>query len=65
MRVAVVGTTGNVGTSVLRSLADEPAVDSILGLARRLPGLGFPKSDWARADVSSADLAPIFKAPTR
>ena len=31
MRVVVVGATGNVGTSVLRSLADEPAVDAVLG----------------------------------
>src|ERR687896_1523067 len=60
MRVVVIGATGNVGTSVLRSLADEPAVDSILGVARRMPGLGFPKTDWARADVSRDDLAPLF-----
>jgi UDP-glucose 4-epimerase len=60
MRVVVIGATGNVGTSVLRSLADEPAVDSILGVARRMPGLGFPKTDWARADVSRDDLAPLL-----
>src|ERR671925_400197 len=29
MRVVVVGASGNVGTSLLRSLADEPAVDSV------------------------------------
>jgi UDP-glucose 4-epimerase len=61
MRIVVVGATGNVGTSVLRSLADEPAVDSILGVARRLPGLSYPKTDWARADVSRDDLAPLFR----
>jgi UDP-glucose 4-epimerase len=60
MRVVVVGATGNVGTSVLRSLADEPAVDSILGVARRLPALGYPKTDWAQADVSRDDLGPLF-----
>jgi UDP-glucose 4-epimerase len=60
MRIVVVGATGNVGTSVLRSLADEPAVDSVLGVARRLPGLDYPKTDWARADVSRDDLAPVF-----
>jgi UDP-glucose 4-epimerase len=60
MRIVVIGATGNVGTSVLRSLADEPAVDSILGVARRMPGLGFPKTDWARADVSRDDLAPLL-----
>jgi UDP-glucose 4-epimerase len=62
MRVVVVGATGNVGTSVLRSLADEPAVDSVLGVARRLPGLRYPKTDWAHADVSSSDLAPLFRS---
>src|SRR5687768_7131191 len=60
MRIVVVGATGNVGTSVLRSLADEPAVDSILGVARRLPGLGYPKTDWAQADVSRDDLGPVL-----
>jgi UDP-glucose 4-epimerase len=60
MRIVVVGATGNVGTSVLRSLADEPAVDSILGVARRLPALGYPKTDWAQADVSRDELGPIF-----
>ena len=60
MRIVVVGATGNVGTSVLRSLADEPAVDSILGVARRLPALGYPKTEWAQADVSRDELGPIF-----
>jgi UDP-glucose 4-epimerase len=59
MRVVVVGATGNVGTSVLRSLADEPAVDSILGVARRLPNLRSPKTEWAQADVSRDDLGAI------
>lgn len=61
MRVVVVGASGNVGTSVLRSLADEPAVDSVLGVARRLPRLSEPKTDWAVADVSSSDLVPLFR----
>ena len=56
MRVVVVGATGNVGTSVLRSLAAEPRVDSVLGLARRLPDLTLPKVEWASADVVSDDL---------
>jgi UDP-glucose 4-epimerase len=61
MRIVVIGATGNVGTSVLRSLADEPAVDSVLGVARRLPGLGYPKTDWAQADISRDDLAPLLR----
>src|SRR5918997_12337 len=61
MRVVVVGATGNVGTSLLRSLADDPEVESVLGLARRAPGMGFPKTQWGKVDVSRAtDLADRF-----
>ncbi len=56
MRVVVVGATGNIGTSVLRSLENEERVDSVLGLARRLPDLTVPKVEWASADVVSDDL---------
>ena len=61
MRVVVVGATGNVGTSVLRALLHEPKVESILGVARRLPELRWPKTEWAQADVSRDDLAPLFE----
>jgi UDP-glucose 4-epimerase len=61
MRVVVVGASGNVGTSLLRSLADEPAVQSVLGLARRLPNLRFPKTEWRQADISQSDLEPHFE----
>jgi len=60
MRVVVVGATGNVGTSLLRALADEPAVNSVLGIARRLPGSRYPKTEWAAADVSRTDLTGHF-----
>jgi UDP-glucose 4-epimerase len=58
MRVVVVGATGNIGTSLLRSLAEEEKVESVVGLARRLPGLTMPKVEWASADVASDRLAP-------
>lgn len=61
MRVVVVGATGNVGTSVVRALAADPAVSSILGLARRRPGLQVPKTTWAAADVSRDDLVVHFR----
>ncbi|MGI9121392.1 MAG: NAD-dependent epimerase, partial [Rubrobacter sp.] len=61
MRVVVVGATGNLGTSVLRSLADEQEVESVLGLARRMPSLAVPKVEWASADVVSDDLVPHFR----
>ena len=60
MRVAVVGATGNVGTSLLRSLAGEDAVESIVGIARRVPDNRFPKVEWRRADISESDLRPLF-----
>jgi UDP-glucose 4-epimerase len=60
MRVVVVGATGNVGTALLSALADEPAVDSILGLARRLPATAAPKTDWVATDVETDALEPLF-----
>jgi len=50
------GATGNVGTSVVQSLAAEPEVTSVLGLARRLPDWQVPKTQWVAADVASDDL---------
>lgn len=61
MRIVLVGATGNLGTSVLRSLADEPQVESILGLARRRPNISMPKVEWAEADVTRDDLVPHFR----
>ncbi|MFL5977275.1 MAG: NAD-dependent epimerase/dehydratase family protein [Gaiellaceae bacterium] len=61
MRVVVVGATGNVGTSLLDALAPEPAVESVLGIARRLPQLELSKVEWAQADVSRDDLVPHFR----
>lgn len=61
MRVVVVGATGNVGTSVLRSLEPEERVESVLGVARRRPNLQMPKVEWAEADVVTSDLAPLFE----
>ncbi|HYC82146.1 MAG TPA: NAD-dependent epimerase/dehydratase family protein [Solirubrobacterales bacterium] len=61
MRVAVVGASGNVGTSVVAALAADPQVDEIVGLARRLPELELPKLRWAQADVVDGDLQPHFR----
>src|SRR5262249_48007296 len=61
MRVVVVGASGNVGTSVLHALADEPAVESIVGLARRRPSGEFAKTHWSTADVTRDDLVPPFR----
>jgi UDP-glucose 4-epimerase len=61
MRVVVVGATGNVGTSVLAALAEEERVESILGVARRLPHVELPKVEWAHADIASSELVPLFR----
>ncbi|MGD9735592.1 MAG: NAD-dependent epimerase/dehydratase family protein [Solirubrobacterales bacterium] len=61
MRVAVVGASGNVGTSVVGALSAAAEVDQIVGLARRLPELELPKLRWAQADVVSDDLEPHFR----
>ncbi|MFI7633798.1 NAD-dependent epimerase/dehydratase family protein [Nonomuraea sp. NPDC049400] len=60
MRVVVVGATGNVGTSVVRALATDGGVTSIVGVARRLPGWRIDRTDWRQADVATADLTRIF-----
>ena len=61
MRVVVTGATGNVGTSLLRALAGDPAVTSVLGLARRRPELELAKTTWAAADVADDDLSGHFR----
>jgi nucleoside-diphosphate-sugar epimerase len=62
MRIVVTGASGNVGTSVLQALAQEPAVEQIVGIARRLPaaGAGFQKTVWKQADVARDELEPLF-----
>ncbi|MFF1409460.1 NAD-dependent epimerase/dehydratase family protein [Streptomyces sp. NPDC058289] len=61
-RVVVVGATGNVGTSVVQALSDDPAVGSVVGLARRVPGWRPPKTDWHPVDIEpgGGDLVPLF-----
>lgn len=63
MRIVVTGATGNLGTSVLSALAHEEAVDSVLGLARRLPDRSWPKADFAAVDLGDpeADLVGCLR----
>jgi nucleoside-diphosphate-sugar epimerase len=57
MRVVVTGATGNVGTSVVHALSQDPAVREIIGIARRRPQLSVPRTRWVSADVARDDLA--------
>jgi nucleoside-diphosphate-sugar epimerase len=61
VRVVVTGATGNVGTGVLAALAEEPGVESVVGVARRLPALNVPKVEWRAADVATDDLVPLLR----
>ena len=61
MRVVVVGATGNVGTSTVRALVEDPAVDSVVGLARRVPTTRLEGVEWRQADVVESDLASHFR----
>src|SRR5512139_3656954 len=61
MRVVIVGATGNIGTSVVQALADDPEITSILGIARRVPEWEMPKTEWAGADITRSDLVSLMR----
>ncbi|MBL7497106.1 NAD-dependent epimerase/dehydratase family protein [Frankia sp. CNm7] len=60
-KVVVVGATGNIGTSVVRSLAERAEIGSIVGVARRTPEWTAPKTQWVRADVAEDDLTDALR----
>lgn len=60
MRVVITGATGNCGTALLRRLAEEPAVDEIVGVARRPPRWTPAKTTWRAADIGTDDLVPAL-----
>ncbi|HEY4608582.1 MAG TPA: NAD-dependent epimerase/dehydratase family protein, partial [Ilumatobacteraceae bacterium] len=63
LRVVVVGATGNVGTALMKKLAAEPRIKSLVGVARRLPSADLlhldPKVSWDVADISSDALGVL------
>jgi nucleoside-diphosphate-sugar epimerase len=60
MRIVVTGATGNVGTSLVSLLGDDPMVDAVIGVSRRRPTWFPPKVKWVEADVARDDLVPII-----
>lgn len=60
MRVVVTGATGNVGTSVLRALAADAAVDEIVAVARRQPRRRLEGAQFVQADITRSALEPVF-----
>jgi UDP-glucose 4-epimerase len=61
MRVVVTGATGNIGTSVVQTLTQEPAVSEILGLARRPTALRLSKVTFKPVDIVKDDLVSLFR----
>ncbi len=61
MTVAVTGASGNVGTALLRALADAGAGE-VRGLARRRPPETEPYAGvrWSTADLGSPDSEPVL-----
>ncbi|GII84279.1 NAD-dependent epimerase [Sphaerisporangium siamense] len=54
------GATGNVGTSVISALERDSSVDTIVGVARRLPGWRPGRTEWRAADIATDDLTGLF-----
>lgn len=61
MRVVIVGATGNVGTGLIKALAEEDSVEQVIGIARRRPQIALPKTEWRAADVVTDDLTRHFE----
>src|ERR671932_450258 len=61
MRLVIVGATGNVGTSLLRAVEHDGQIDSVLGIARRMPELVVAKTEWAEADIGRDELVPLLR----
>ncbi|MFC7403692.1 NAD-dependent epimerase/dehydratase family protein [Georgenia alba] len=56
MRVVVVGASGNIGTAILQALTDAPEIDSVVGVARRLPvraAAPYDAAEWVSLDVGA------------
>lgn len=60
-KVVVTGATGNIGTAVTTALSAAPEIESIVGVARRVPERVVPKLRWVAADVAKDDLVELVR----
>jgi nucleoside-diphosphate-sugar epimerase len=61
MRVVVTGATGNIGTSLVRTLSTDDRITEIVGVARRTPDWNPPKTTFVAEDIRAPDLAQRFQ----
>lgn len=61
MRVVVIGATGNVGSAVVRALSDDPDVEDIVGVARRIPEWTVGRTRWTALDIARDDLVEVLR----
>jgi UDP-glucose 4-epimerase len=61
MRVAITGATGNVGTSLLAALRDEPQIEEIVAIARRPAQFEDARVRFVAADVARDDLSDALR----
>ena len=65
MITAVTGPTGDIGRALLRRLDEDPAVDQVLGMARRPfdpSSMGLKKTEYRQGDVLDREAVRTFAA---
>lgn len=63
MRIVITGVSGNVGTALLRRLADSETEHDVVGVVRRPPDRldGYGKVTWYGLDLADPDAAPELR----
>ncbi len=66
MRVVVTGASGNVGIPLLRRLCADPAVDAVVGIARRPPAggagpAGTDAVEWVACELGAAAATELLR----
>jgi UDP-glucose 4-epimerase len=61
MHIVVTGATGRIGSALVQSLAEDPRVRSVTGVARRVRSRSANKTYYVSADVAQEPLAPLFE----